>query len=68
MNKNNNQKKMSTMPYRFLKAVDINPSDDAYHGNINLLDIEWWYFDAVFENGYSIHFGLRTYHIKKSGI
>ncbi|MFO7677271.1 MAG: hypothetical protein R6V50_02655, partial [Thermoplasmatota archaeon] len=29
---------------------------------------EWWYFDAVFENGYSIHFGLRTYHIKKSGI
>ena len=54
--------------YRFLKAVDIIPTDDAFHGNINLLDIEWWYFDAVFDNGYSIHVGLRTYHIQNSGI
>jgi predicted secreted hydrolase len=53
---------------RFYKAVDIVPSDDSYHNNINLLDIEWWYFDAVFDNGYSIHIGFRTYHIKKSGI
>jgi len=54
--------------YRFLKAVDITPKDDAFHSNINLLDIEWWYFDAVFDNGYSIHLGVRTYHIKNSGI
>ena len=54
--------------YRFLKAVDITPKDDAFHGNINLLDIEWWYFDAVFDNGYSLHVGVRTYHIKNSGI
>ena len=54
--------------YRFLKAVDITPKDDAFHGNINLLDIEWWYFDAVFDNGYSIHLGFRTYHLKNSGI
>lgn len=52
----------------FFKAVDILPADDSYHNNINLLDIEWWYFDAVFDNGYSIHIGFRTYHIKNSGI
>jgi hypothetical protein len=54
--------------YRFLKATDIVPKDDAFHGNINLLDIEWWYFDAVFDNGYSIHVGIRTYHIRNVGI
>ena len=37
----------SQKTYRFLKAKDIAPQDDAYHGNIRLLDIEWWYFDAV---------------------
>lgn len=53
---------------RFLKAMNIIPKDDAYHGNIRLLDIEWWYFDAVFTNGYSIHIGFRIYHIKKIGV
>jgi len=53
---------------RFLKAVDITPKDDAFHGNINLLDAEWWYFDAIFDNGYSIHIGIRTYHIRNFGI
>ena len=54
--------------HQFLKAVEIQPRDDTYHGNIRLLDIEWWYFDAVFENGYSIHIGFRTYHIRRFGI
>jgi predicted secreted hydrolase len=58
--KNNNGK--------FLKAVEITPKDDTYHGNLNLLDIEWWYFDAVFTNGYSIHIGFRIYHIRKIGL
>ena len=53
--------------YRFLDAEAIKPKDDAYHGNINLFDVEWWYFDAVFDNDYSIHIGFRTYHIGKSG-
>jgi len=55
-------------PYRFLKAEEITPKDDAFHGNSNLLDIEWWYFDAIFDNGYSVHVGFRTYHIRNSGI
>jgi hypothetical protein len=54
--------------YRFLKALPIIPKDDTFHGNINLLDIEWWYFDAVFDNGYSVHIGIRTYHIRRFGI
>jgi len=56
-----------SISYRSLNVEEIIPKDDAYHGNINLIDIEWWYFDAVFENGYSIHIGFRTYHLKKSG-
>jgi hypothetical protein len=51
-----------------LKVEPVNPRDDGYHGNINFLDIEWWYFDSIFNNGYSVHVGLRTYHLKDSGI
>ena len=54
--------------YRFLKAQDIEPRDDTHHGNIKLLDIEWWYFDAIFDDGYSVQIGFRIYHIKKIGI
>ena len=63
--KNNNQTKTS---YRFLPAKPINPIDDTFHGTKYLVDIEWWYFDAVFDDGYSIHIGFRIYHIKKIGI
>jgi len=58
----------SKTDYRFLKATNVIPKDDAFHGNINFLDIEWWYFDALFDNGYSLHLGIRTYHIRSSGI
>ena len=54
--------------FRFLKAQDIIPKDDTHHGNIKLLDIEWWYFDAIFDDGYSVQIGFRIYHIKKIGI
>ena len=51
-----------------LDAESITPKDDAYHGSFNLLDIEWWYFDAIFENGYSIHVGVRTFHTNHHGV
>lgn len=54
--------------FRFLTGHEILPKDDAFHGNINLLDVEWWYFDAVFDNDYSIHLGVRVYHLKNSGM
>jgi hypothetical protein len=50
------------------KAVAIIPEDDAFHGSMNFVDVEWWYFDAVFDNGYSIFLGIRTIHIGNSGI
>jgi len=66
---NNMNKKVSkSSKFRFLQAVDIQPIDDSFHGNIKLLDIEWWYFDAVFENGYSVHIGFRIYHVRGFGI
>ena len=54
--------------YIYFKPTDIKPKDDAFHGSLNFLDIEWWYFDAVLEGGYSLHVGIRTFHIKKQGI
>jgi hypothetical protein len=48
--------------------VKITPKDDTFHGNIKIIDIEWWYFDAVFENGYSVQIGFRIYHIRNIGI
>jgi predicted secreted hydrolase len=66
---NNMTKKIrNSSKHRFLKAVEIQPQDDTYHGNIKLLDIEWWYFDAVLENGYSVHIGFRIYHVRGFGI
>ena len=52
----------------FPKAGAITPRDDAFHGSINVVDIEWWYFDAVFDNGYSVTVALRTIHRGKSGV
>lgn len=50
------------------KPAPITPADNAFHGSNNLLDIEWWYFEAIFTNGYSAHIGVRTFHIGKYGI
>jgi hypothetical protein len=38
----------------------IIPKDDAFHGLHEYLSNEWWYFDAVFENGYGIHVGIKV--------
>ena len=46
----------------------IQPSDDRFHGAIKHVGAEWWYFDAIFTNEYSIHLGLRTYSKRKRGI
>ena len=54
--------------YRYLPAYPIIPKDDSFHGSKYLLDIEWWYFDAIFEDGLSVHIGFRIYHIRGIGI
>jgi len=71
MKSNNNQDvligKKDNLDSNFLKAAKITPKDDAFHGSMNLFDIEWWYFDASFDNNYSLHIGIRLFHIGKSG-
>lgn len=53
---------------KIVRAEPITPLDDAFHGTFNFLDIEWWYFDAIFDNGYSVHVGVRTFHTKHHGV
>ena len=47
---------------------DISPKDDAFHGSTKHIAAEWWYFDAMFTNNYSIHIGCRTFSKKSCGI
>jgi len=68
MSTNNTKKHSSPGNLRYLKAEGITPKDDTFHGCRNIIDIEWWYFDAVFDNDYSIHIGFRVYHIKNIGL
>jgi predicted secreted hydrolase len=49
-------------------AVEITPKDDAFHGSEKKVAAEWWYFDAIFTNSYSIHIGCRTFSRKKLGM
>jgi len=65
---NNTKTQPSSHFNQYLKAEDITPKDDTFHGRRNIIDIEWWYFDAVFDNEYSIHIGFRVYHIKNIGL
>jgi predicted secreted hydrolase len=34
---------------------EINIEDDAYHETKKFFSEEWWYFDAIFDNNYSLH-------------
>ncbi len=48
-------------------ARSIIPRDDGFHGNRRHIAAEWWYFDAVFKDGYSVHLGVRTFSKKGRG-
>jgi len=51
-------------PFVF-KPEDVTIKDDAYHGSKYPRFTEWWYFDAVFDNGYSIELNIRVLSIIK---
>jgi len=38
---------------------DIEPKDDGFHESKAIMCTEWWYFDAEFDNKYSIQMNLR---------
>jgi predicted secreted hydrolase len=42
---------------------DITLQDDAFHGRGKFPFIEWWYFDAKFENGYTMTLGVQVIDI-----
>ena len=47
---------------------DITLRDDAFHGRGELPFIEWWYFDAKLDNGYSLALGVQVLNIFARGI
>ena len=47
---------------------DITLQDDAFHGRRNLPFIEWWYFDATLDNGYSLAVGVHVLSMFSRGI
>ncbi len=50
------------------KPIDITPRDDAFHGSRHHIAAEWWYFDAIFNNNYSIHVGVKTFTWRNLGL
>ena len=62
------------------KAEDIELKDDAFHNYNDLNCVEWWYFDATLNDGYSIQIilyvfvilnykvALTSYEIFKDGV
>jgi hypothetical protein len=47
---------------------DIILRDDAFHGRGKFPFIEWWYFDAKFDNGYTVTVGIQILNILAKGI
>lgn len=45
---------------------DVSIKDDGFHGSTAPRFTEWWYFDAVFDNGYSAQISLRFLSIIKN--
>lgn len=44
---------------------DIELKDDAFHGSNTFHFIEWWYFDAILNEGYSIQVQIYVFSIMK---
>jgi hypothetical protein len=42
----------------------ITKKDDAFHGSKPYPSAEWWYFDSILNNDYSIHIGFRILSIQ----
>jgi len=51
----------ATIKPMFSALQDVTLRDDAFHGHGKLPYAEWWYFDAVFDNGYSMTMGVKVF-------
>jgi predicted secreted hydrolase len=63
--KNEVYKSIKDSPFRF-NPKNITIKDDAFHGSNDPRFTEWWYFDAVFDNGYSAQLSVRVLSIVKN--
>ncbi|MEM0493225.1 MAG: hypothetical protein QXS02_04660 [Candidatus Thermoplasmatota archaeon] len=45
------------------KPSGITLYDDAFHGSDSLFSTEWWYFDAILDNNYSIQLVINIFGI-----
>ena len=63
------QNKVNTLIGDFVfSPEDIELKDDAFHGADTLHFTEWWYFDAVFDNGYTAQIGIRVLSVINPGL
>lgn len=53
--------------YNPYEAQDINPKDAAYH-KAKRASVEWWYFEGIFDNGYSVIIGASLISKGRFGI
>jgi len=58
----------SLNPISSLSAEDITFDDSYFKGTDLLHPFEWWYFDAVFDNHYSVEFHIIIASIKGKGV
>jgi hypothetical protein len=64
---NNEDEYKSSKKSTFLfSPIDISIDDDAFHRSEAPRFTEWWYFDTVFDNGYSAQMSIRVLSIIKN--
>ena len=56
-----------TLTPMFSTLEDVTLRDDAFHGKGKRPYAEWWYFDAVFDNGYTLTMGVKVFNILGRG-
>jgi hypothetical protein len=62
------QGKTSLFPRHIYIPQDINLKDAAYHKSSGRYNVEWWYFDTICYNGYSIAFSFGIISKDSRGI
>ena len=64
------QRHFLDLPYHGFTAENISFKDACYNGNGSKFwrPFEWWYFDAVFDNNYSVEFSINHACIKGIGM
>ena len=62
------QKNNFSNQYQGFYAEDITFDDACYKGSDIFHILEWWYFDAVFDNGYSIEYHMDLFSKAKIGL